>query len=562
MPETPRSILSQSLDQAVAACKDGWHVLRHQGPNAFQFWLIALGIGIVAGSAAVLFRMGISLLQSSLYGTDDIRQLHSFAEYLPWYWVLAIPICGGLIVGLILHRFTPDGRVRSVADVIEGAALHDGRVEIREGVASACASLITLSSGGSSGREGPVVHMAGVISTWTCRRINADGIAGRDLLGCAVAAAVSASFNAPIAGALFALEVVLRHFAVHAFAPIVIASVVGTVISRLSFGDVAEYMNIAPGALKFYVELPAFLILGILSGLVAVALMKSIFFAEDVANQVQTNTGIPRWLRPGIAGALLGLLAIWFPHIIGVGYETTTNALSGDIGFQQAILFCAIKFLAVAITIAGRMGGGVFSPALMVGALAGLAFGYVATSIFPDVSGTHTLYAFAGMGAVAAAVLGAPISTTLIVFELTGDWQIGLAVMVSVSLSTALASRLVDRSFFLTQLERRGIHLAAGPQAYLLAMCRAATVMRTPDDPSAADADACWGMIGNGIYVDINATLEAAMPLFDRAIVPFVPVVSLTGQGGALELRGALFHVDALKAYNRALAATAAEEHS
>jgi CIC family chloride channel protein len=208
------------------------------------------------------------------------------------------------------------------------------------------------------------------------------------------------------------------------------------------------------------------------------------------------------------------------------------------------------------------MGGGVFSPSLMVGAMSGLGFGLIATAIFPDVSGSFTLYAFAGMGAVAAAVLGAPISTTLIVFELTGDWQIGLAVMVSVSLSTALASRLVDRSFFLTQLERRNIHLAAGPQAYLLAMFRASAVMRKPDDPRAADEARCRELVGEGLYLDINATLEAAMPVFDRAAVPFLPVVSLTGKDGAPELRGALFHVDALKAYNRALAATAAEEHS
>ena len=127
---------------------------------------------------------------------------------------------------------------------------------------------------------------------------------------------------------------------------------------------------------------------------------------------------------------------------------------------------------------------------------------------------------------------------------------------------TALATRLVDRSFFLTVLERRGLHLAAGPQAYLLAMFRAERVMRKPDDPRAASADRCWEMIGEGLYLDINATLEAAMPIFDRATVPFLPVVSLTGENSAPELRGALFHVDALKAYNRALASTAAEEHS
>ncbi len=562
MANQNRPILSQQLDQAVTACKDGWQVLKHRGPSQVQFWFIALAIGICAGLAAIWLRKGIEALQAFLYGTDDVQMLHSFAEHLPWYWVLLIPICGGLIVGLILHRFTPDGRVRSVADVIQGAALHDGKVETRAGLASALASLITLSSGGSSGREGPVVHLAGVISTWVCRKLDADGITGRDLLGCAVAAAVSASFNAPIAGALFALEVVLRHFAVHAFAPIVIASVAGTVISRLEFGDVAEFMLVTPGSLQFYVELPAFLLLGLVCGIIAVAFMKAIFFAEDIAAHVQDRTGIPRWLRPALAGALLGGIAIGYPHIIGVGYETTLRALSGDMLLREAMIFAAIKALAAAITIAGRMGGGVFSPALMVGALCGLAFGLIATSVFPEVSGTYTLYAFAGMGAVAAAVLGAPISTTLIVFELTGDWQIGLAVMVSVSISTALASRLVDRSFFLTQLERRGIHLAAGPQAYLLAMFRAASVMRAPDHAEAADEQECWDKIGNGIYVDINATLEAAMPLFEKAGVTFVPVVSLTGENGAPELRGALFHVDALKAYNRALAATAAEEHS
>ncbi|GAB5436538.1 MAG: chloride channel protein [Falsiruegeria mediterranea] len=545
----------------MAAVKDGWRVMRHRGPSQIQFWFIALAIGIVAGFAALFFRKGIHALQAALYGTEDVQFLHSFAEQLPWYWVLLIPIAGGLIVGIILHNFTEDGRVRSVADVIEGAAMTDGRVETKAGIASMFASLITLSSGGSTGREGPVVHMAGVVSTWVSDRINADGITGRDLLGCAVAAAVSASFNAPIAGALFALEVVLRHFAVHAFAPIVIASVAGTVINRLEFGDVTEFVLNTPGSLQFYVELPAFLLLGLLCGVIAVVLMRSIFLAEDLANHLQEKFTIPRWIRPAISGAMLGGLAIWFPHIIGVGYETTTLALSGDLLLHNAIIFAVLKTIAVAITFGGRMGGGVFSPSLMIGALSGLAFGLIATGLLPDVSGTHTLYAFAGMGAVAAAVLGAPISTTLIVFELTGDWQIGIAVMVSVSMSTALASRLVDRSFFLTQLERRNIHLAAGPQAYLLAMMRCSTVMRPLDDPRCADVDACEQLIGEGLCVEATATLEAAMPYFDRADVPFVPVV-VHKENMPPKLVGALFHIDALKAYNRALAATAAEEHS
>ncbi|WP_208352626.1 chloride channel protein [Pseudaestuariivita rosea] len=562
MAQNTDNPVAKQLNDVVAACKNGWQVLKHRGPGQIQFWFIALLIGIAAGFAALFFRKGIIALQSWLYGVPDVRSIHSFAETLPWYVVLIIPVCGGLVVGLILHWFTPDGRARSVADVIEGAALKDGRVEKRAGLASALASMITLSSGGSTGREGPVVHLAAVISSWVSNLIRADGITGRDLLGCAVAAAVSASFNAPIAGALFALEVVLRHFAVHAFAPIVIASVAGTVINRLEFGDVTEFTLATEGALAFYVELPAFLILGLVCGLVAVALMKSIFWADDFGDYVQAKWRIPRYIRPAIAGLGLGALAIWFPHIIGVGYETTSAALTGELMLHEAFVFTVLKVIAVAITMAGRMGGGVFSPSLMIGALTGLTFGLIATGLLPDVSGSPTLYALAGMGAVAAAVLGAPISTTLIVFELTGDWQTGLAVMVAVSLSTALSSRLVDRSFFLTQLERRNIHLAAGPQAYLLAMFRVAKVMRPKEAENAASEDTCWELIQQGIYVDMNATLEQAMPLFEKANFPFVPVVTLGAGDAPPELMGALFQVDALKAYNRALAATAAEEHS
>lgn len=562
MTEPSRSFLSQQMTMAVTSARDGWHVLRHKGPSKVTFWFIALLIGIAAGFAALFFRKGINLLQETLYGTDDVQHLHSFISGLDWYWIVLIPTFGGLVSGLILHRFTPDARARSVADVIEGAALHDGRVEARAGLASAMASMVTLGTGGSSGREGPVVHLAAVISTWVNRRINADGITGRDLLGCAVAAAVSASFNAPIAGALFALEVVLRHFAVHAFAPIVIASVAGTVINRIEFGGITEFSLPTTGELQFYVELPAFLLLGLTCGLVSVVLMRAVFWADDIGNEIQARTKLPRYFRPMVAGLLLGIIALWFPHIIGVGYETTSLALTGDLALHEVTVFAVLKVLAVAITLGGRMGGGIFSPSLMVGALVGLAFGLIATGIFPEVSGSTSLYALAGMGAVAAAVLGAPISTTLIVFELTGDWQTGLAVMVAVSMSTALSSNLVDRSFFLTQIERRGIHLAAGPQAYLLAMFTAGKTMRTAEHPRAADEERCWEMIGEGLYIDGAATLETAIPIFEKTGVLFLPVVTLSADAAPPELLGALFHVDALKAYNRALAATAAEEHS
>ena len=536
--------------------------VRAEGPGQLRFWFVALAVGIAAGAAAVLFRLAITLLQGAVYGAEDIRRIHSFAETLPWWWLVAIPAAGGLVVGVILDRFTPDARVRSVADVIEGAALREGRVEGRAGLASAAASLITLSTGGSTGREGPVVHIAALISSWVSDRIGADGITGRDLLGCAVAAAVSASFNAPIAGTLFALEVILRHYAVHAFAPIVIASVAGTVIGRSVFGNVTEFTLTPDTGLDFYTELPAFLLLGLVCGLVAVTLMQAIFWTDDMASGVVARLRLPRWLRPALAGVALGGLAIWFPHIIGVGYETTTRALQGDLTFAAAVAFAAVKVTAVAITMGGRMGGGVFSPSLMIGALTGLAFGQVVVGVAPGLSDSATLYALAGMGALAAGVLGAPISTTLIVFELTGDWQTGLAVMLAVSTSTAVASRAVDMSFFVTQLERGGLRFAEGPGAYLKTLHSAGSLMRARGGPRAASEAACTELMGQGVWLSPDSTLEDALPIFERDGHAFLPVVRRQGGGRKAELLGALFHVDALRAYNRALADTAAEEHS
>ena len=269
------------MSDAPAFAATGRGAMRDDASSAFLpgrrqlwFWLLALVIGIFAGLAAMGFRLAIDWLQSTLYGTDDISLLHSHVATLAWYWILLIPAAGGLVVGVIMTRFTKDGQVRSVADVIEAAALRDARIERKPGIASFVASWITLSTGGSSGREGPVVHFASLISSWIADRIKADGITGRDLLGCAVAAAVSASFNAPIAGALFALEVILRHFALHAFAPIVVASAAGTVINRLAFGDVTEFRLLGTTTVEFYLELPAFLLLGLVCGVVAVVMMR------------------------------------------------------------------------------------------------------------------------------------------------------------------------------------------------------------------------------------------------------------------------------------------------
>ena len=289
-------------------------------------------------------------------------------------------------------------------------------------------------------------------------------------------------------------------------------------------------------------------------------MMKSIFLAEDWGDHFCSVFKVPPWARPAFAGLILGFIALKFPHIIGVGYETTFLALSGELVFATAFLFAAIKVVAVAVTVGGRMGGGVFSPALMLGALTGLAFGHLATSIFPDVSGSATVYALAGMAAVASSVLGAPISTTLIVFELTGDWQVGIAVLVAVSVSSILSSRLVDRSFFLTQLERRGVHLSDGPAGYLLSTIKVGRLMRSAGSEGAISPVKAKKLIKKGKWLDEDMTLEEALPFLEHSGRKYLPVIQSVGE----EKRyvGVIFLVDALKSYNKALIETSKEEHA
>jgi len=536
-------------------------VLRTRDFSQIVLWPLAMVIGVVTGYAVILFRQGIIWLQTQFYGADN-EVIHSVAAALPWYLVLVIPIVGGLIVGLILTVFTRDARARGVDAVIEAAAIHDGKVDRRTGVASVGAALVTLSTGGSTGREGPAIHLGAVIASWVSEKLKAPPIAARDILGCAAAAAVSASFNAPLAGALFAMEVVLRHFALHALGPIVIAAVAATVVGRIHLGDVTEF-TLPVHTIAFYWEIPAFMILGVLSGFVGAVMVRSLFVAEGVADRVQQALHIPDLLRPAVAGAMLGIIALQFPHIIGVGYETTSLALTTQFAFFTAVAFAVVKVVAVCITYAGRMGGGVFSPAIMLGALTGCAFGELAIQIFPAVSGSQGLYALAGMGAVAGAVLGAPISSTLIVFELTGDWQAGIAVMISVSLASVVASRIVARSAFLTQLERRGLKLSDGPQGYLAATMPVVHLMRHRGAEDCAADASCWELIEQGVYLRREDHLDRALPMFRELGGRFLPVIDgAVTEETKPELLGALFRADALSAYSRVLEEELREEHA
>ena len=424
--------------------------------------ILAVFVGAAAGGGVIAIRELIDLIQGlTLGGTSE--NLISIVFTLPWWQTLFTPAIGGLMVGLFIYYCIPGQKPQSVAKVIEASALQGGRMSFRAGIGAAIASSISIGVGGSVGREGPAIHLGATVGAWFARTLHLTRSLSRALLGCGAAAAVAASFNAPIAGALFAHEVIVGHFAMSAFTPIVIASVVGTIVSRIYFGDVPAF-GITEQSLASFWEFPAVVGLGIAGGFVAIIFMRTAMKTEDVMSKVPG----PQWINPAIGGFLIGLIALVFPHVLGVGYDATDLALNIQLPLYLMVSLIFMKILATSICIGSGFGGGVFTPSLMIGAMLGGSYGMVVTGIFPELSSGPGAYTIIGMGAVSAAVLGAPISTTLIVFELTDDYPLTIAVMIGVVISNVVAQQFLGKSFFSWQLERAGLDLKGGFETTLL----------------------------------------------------------------------------------------------
>jgi CIC family chloride channel protein len=434
--------------------------------------VLAVIMGALASYGAIAFRYLVLLIQGVSFGTFS-DTLYTHAASLPRWQIVLVPTLGGLLIGLFVHYFMPGRRTHAVADVIEAVALRSGRMGIRAGLGAAAVSAASIGVGASVGREGPVVHLGAALCSRICRQFGLSRSLTINLLGCGVAAAVAASFNAPIAGTFFALEVIIGHYAITAFAPIVLASVTGTIISRAQFGDYPAF--ILPGqTIASPLEFPAFALLGVVSAIAAIIMMRSIGVARDLA----LRTPLPRMFHPMVGGLLVGLMALAFPQVLGVGYGTTDAALRGNLELYLLLALIAAKTAAVAISLGAGFGGGVFSPSLFLGAMVGGAFGVIATSVFPELSSGHSAYTLVGMGAVAGAVLGAPISTILIIFEMTGDYAVTVAVMVAVVIASVITQQAFGQSFFSWQMEQRGINLRRGRETGLLAETTVADVMK------------------------------------------------------------------------------------
>lgn len=464
------------------------HARRVFANDRIVLTLVALLAGVLGGAMALLFREMIAGSQALFFGTGNDRLAGFAASLSPWHRFLA-PAVGGLLVGLMVRSLLPDGRPQGVADVIAAVALRGGRLPLAGGLAAGLVNAVSLGAGASLGREGPVVHLAAAASSALAAGLRLSPALTRTLLGCAVAAGVAASFNAPLAGVIFALEVVTGNAVLSAFVPVVMAAAVGTVMARLAFGDFPAFILPALSAPPL-AEFPSFALLGLGAGLVAAVFARAMLAGQDVWHWAGRRTGVPRWLHPVLGGLMLGALAVRWPEVLGVGYEATDTALKGGYGLEVLTTLFAVKLAAAVLSFAAGFGGGVFSPSLMLGALAGGAFGIVADTALPAFASDRSLYATVGMGAVAAAVLGAPVSTILIIFEMTANYPATLAAMLGVVVSTTVMRATTGTSLFHLQLARAGIDAAEGPEVGLLATVRVRDLMRTEPPCLSADADA------------------------------------------------------------------------
>jgi CIC family chloride channel protein len=433
--------------------------------------VVAVVIGLLGGLCAVGFRLLVRFLNDVFWreGQYTIEYLYN----LPVWWKVLAPSLGGLVVGFIVWRFAREAKGHGVPEVMEAVALRGGRIRPRVVIAKMLASGVSIGSGGSVGREGPIVQIGSALGSSIGQWLNVDQRRLRTLVGCGAAAGIAATFNAPVAGALFAVEVILGDFAVTQFSPIVISSVAGTVVSHRFLGDFPAF-EVPVYRLVHANELFAYAGLGILAGFVALAFIRALYGTEDLFEKLR----VPTPVKAMVGGVLIGVIGIWVPHIFGVGYEAINEALNGNIVWQFMLLLVVVKVLAVSITIGSGGSGGVFAPSLFIGAMLGGAAGTVVHTLWPASTAAPGAYALVGMGAVVAAGTHAPITAILIIFELTGSYTIILPLMISCIIATLLATRMQRASIYTLKLLRRGVDIQRGKAVNVLQHVRVREVMR------------------------------------------------------------------------------------
>ncbi|MBL8662538.1 MAG: chloride channel protein [Candidatus Odyssella sp.] len=416
--------------------------------------LAAIAVGAASGVAGVAFRLALNGVQWLAFGAGGEMLLTALAGVPAWRIALA-PALGGLAVGLYFHFVLPGRRLLGPADVIEGVWRHGGVLPVRRTLLGAVANALSLGVGASVGREGPIVLLGGALGSGLGALAKFAAAELRLLVACGVAGCVAASFNAPLAAPIFALEVVLLTYRPAPLAALALASVAGTLVGRACFGSAPLFPLPAHG-FPAPIDYPAAALLGAAAAAAALAMMAGIFKAGDVNGRL----GGPQWLKTGAAGLAVGILALWVPQVLSYGQEATHAAMLDRYGLAFLLAIVAAKLAATAVSLGFGFGGGVFSPSLVLGSALGGAFGHGLALIVPGAAAPGA-YAAIGAAAVSAPVLGAPVSTVLIVLEMTEAWRLAPGMAVAVLVATAICRKMIGRSFFTWQLQRRGV--VAGP---------------------------------------------------------------------------------------------------
>ena len=489
-------------------------LLRRFRGSEFAFGTtLAVVVGIAAGLGAVLFRWLIDSFNKLFFGGGA-----EVLGFLGQYYVVLLPAIGGLIIGpLIYFSRAAETRGHGVPEVMEAVATKGGRIRARVAAVKTLASSICIGSGGSVGREGPIVQIGSTVGSILGQRLLLSQEWIKTLVACGAAGGISATFNAPIAGVFFAHEVILGRILTRHFGFVVISSVVAGVVAHVFLGDYQSF-RVPAYTLNSYWELLLYFVLGVACALIAVAFIRMLYRTEDVF----AASNMPEYLKPALGGVAVGLIGLYSPYLFGVGYDGVERVLVGEIGLVTLVGLLLLKIVATSFTLGSGGSGGIFAPSLFMGAMFGGIFGEVANRLFPGITAPSGAYALVGMAAVFSAAARAPITSIIILFEMTRDYAIILPLMLAVVVGTLVAYRLSPESIYTLKLRRRGISLRAREEVDLLERVTVAEVM-TRDFPT----------------VSPEMTLDELAERFTKSKHHGFPVVD--GQGN---LRGMVTLVD------------------
>jgi CIC family chloride channel protein len=429
-----------------------------------QFAILGIASGLVTGLVIIAFRLAIEwpLSQTLQGGPENFEELENL-------WALALPIGGSLVLIALLAFFNETDRRVGVVHVMERLGRHQGHMPLKNAVIQFLAGVIALASGQSGGREGPAIHLGATGSSLIGHYLKLPNNSIRVLVGCGSAAAISASFNTPIAGVIFSMEVIILEYTVAGFIPVILASVVAALMTQLVFGSDTAFDVPSVSMASFY-DLPILVAEGIFIGLIAAFFVKCMVTVHSRAPDSFAR-------RLLLAGVLTGLAAMIAPEIMGVGYDTVNLVLIGELSLSVLLLTFAIKLLVSSTIIALGMPVGIIGPTLFIGAMAGGLFALVAGSFGSDLS-EDAFYVMLGMGAMMGAVLQAPLAALMAVLELTNNPNIILPAMLVIVIANLTASQVFGiRSVFLHQMETLGLEFQQNPLSMALNRASVASIM-------------------------------------------------------------------------------------